>query len=60
MNKKLLWTLLVIGLTAIVLLLNMGGTARIDLYFGDPLAMRPAFAYLSFTAVGVLIGILLK
>jgi hypothetical protein len=59
MNKKLLWTLLVIALTVIVLLLNMGGRATIDLYVTE-LRMRTAFAYLSFTAVGVLIGVLLK
>ena len=59
MNRKLISTLVVIALTVIVLLLNVGGRARIDLYFAE-LSMRAAFAYLSFTAVGVLIGVLLK
>ncbi len=59
MNRKLIWTLVVIGLTVIVLLLNMRGGAAIDLYF-TTLKMRAAFAYLSFTGVGVLIGVLLK
>ncbi len=59
MNRKLVSTLVVIALTVIVLLLNMGDRATIDVYFTE-LKMRASFAYLAFTAVGVLIGVLLK
>ncbi|OQW97385.1 MAG: hypothetical protein BWK77_01815 [Verrucomicrobia bacterium A1] len=59
MNRKLVWTLVVIALTVLVLLLNVRRDATIDLYFAR-VTMRAAFAYLSFTSIGVLIGVLLK
>jgi uncharacterized integral membrane protein len=59
MNRKPIWTLVVIALTVLVLLLNVRRDATIDLYFAR-VTLRAAFAYLSFTSVGVLIGMLLK
>ncbi len=59
MNRKLLFALLLLGLTVIVLLLNVGGDVRLSLGFNEWKLAR-ALVYFGFTAVGVLIGLLLK
>jgi len=59
-NKKLIVTLVIIALTVIVLLLNMGGSrVTVEFYF-TAWKTVPAFAYLFFIAVGTLIGVMLK
>jgi len=60
MSKKLIVTLVIIALTVIVLLFNMGERhVSVNLLFTTWKA-APAFVFLLFTAIGTLIGILLK
>jgi len=59
MTKKLLWALVLIGLTVIVLLMNGRGSASVNLLVADVSAAR-SLVYLGFTAIGVAIGVLLK
>ena len=58
MDKKLMWALILIGLSAIVFILNLD---RLSLNFGfwNP-HWRAAFVYLGFVTDGVVIGLLLK
>ena len=59
MTKKLLWALVLIGLTVIVLLMNGRGSASVNLLVADVSAAR-SLVYLGFTAIGVASGVLLK
>ena len=58
MNKKIIYALVLIALTVVVLLLNRQGV-DIKLFF-TRLSMPASFAYLTFTGIGVIIGVLLK
>lgn len=58
MNKKIIYALVLIALTVLVLLINRQG-ADIKLFF-TTLSMPASFAYLTFTGIGVIIGVLLK
>jgi len=58
MRRSLLWALLLIGLVILVLLYNQGHLT-LNLVFTEIRAPR-AVVLLGFTAVGVLIGILLR
>jgi TRAP-type C4-dicarboxylate transport system permease small subunit len=60
MSKKVIYTLILIGVTVVVLLFNVGSRASIQLPFGWALSMRAAFAYLIFTGIGVVIGCMVK
>lgn len=59
MSRNLLIALVLIALTVVVLLLNNSGSVTIDLLFTD---IRPptAMAFLGFTGVGVVIGLILR
>ncbi len=59
MNKRVLYALLLIGVTVVVLLFNRQG-ADIRFPFDAKVSMPAAFAYLIFTGLGVTIGALLK
>jgi hypothetical protein len=60
MNKRVLYALILIGLTVVVLLFNVRSSATVRLPFGLDPSMPAAFAYLMFSGVGVAIGSLLK
>lgn len=59
MSRKLLMALILIALTVVVLLLNNSGSIKLDLGITD-LNLATAMALLSFTSVGVVIGLLLR
>ncbi|MDZ4197906.1 MAG: hypothetical protein U1E27_01325 [Kiritimatiellia bacterium] len=58
MSRRLLWALLLIAVTVVVALLN-GQNAVIHLKFAS-VSLSASFAYLSFFAVGLVTGILLR
>ena len=59
MNKKLVWALILMALSALVLILN-GGRMDVRLpFYTVQSIMRPIF-YLALIADGVAIGLLLK
>lgn len=58
MNKKVLYALVVIALEVIVLIFNRGRVG-IDLIFFDIDPLK-SLAFMSFTGIGVAIGLLLK
>ena len=58
MTKKLLTALILIGLTVVVLLFNRGSVA-VDLILTSVSGFK-SLVFLGFTAVGVVIGVLLK
>ena len=59
MNRKVIYGLVVLGLAVLVMLLNRGGAATVDLGFTELRAAR-AIIYFGFTAVGVIVGLLIK
>lgn len=58
MSKRLIIALLLIALVAIVLVMTQG-SASVFLFFKE-IKMATSLAMLAFTAVGVVIGLLLK
>ena len=58
MSKRMLWALLLIGLTVVVLLFNTD-TITLDLLV-TKIRTSAALIYLGFTAAGVAIGLLLR
>ncbi len=58
MNKKMLYALILMGLTVLVLIFNRQD-ATVDLIF-DELDAMSSLIYLGFTTIGVVIGVLLK
>jgi hypothetical protein len=58
MNKKQVWALVLIALVVIVLVLNRGGM-DLNLVVTELSGLKALFL-LAFTAIGVLIGTLLK
>ena len=58
MTKKLLIALILIGLTVVVLLFNRGSVG-VDLIVGSVDGIK-SLVFLAFTAIGVVIGVLLK
>lgn len=64
MSKTVLIALVLIGLTALVLVFNVKsgiGTAKVDVnLLFMTVSMIKAVAFFSFTAIGVVIGLLLK
>lgn len=58
MDKKLLTALLLLGLVVVIIIMT-SGSAHVNLLF-DKVSMRASFAYLLFTALGIVIGVLLK
>jgi hypothetical protein len=58
MEKKKLTALVLMGLVVVVILLTSGST-NVNLLFNQ-VHMRASFAYLMFTAIGIVIGILFK
>ena len=58
MNKNLIVALVLIGLTVIVLLITKGD-AKVNILF-TVIQGAASFVYLSFIALGVVIGMLLK
>jgi len=59
MSKKHLYALVLIGLTVLVLLFNTKDVHNLNLFFTSIRAMA-ALVFLSFTAVGIVIGTLLR
>ncbi len=60
MSKKLLWALLLIALTIIILILNQGGGAAVSLGGRLQVEGSRSAVYFAFTALGVVIGVLIK
>lgn len=58
MSRNVMYALFLIALTVIVLVINREGVS-VDLIV-TKIPTRESFAYLGFTAVGVVIGVLLK
>ena len=58
MNKRLVFALVLIGLTVIVLIVS-GGEASVNL-LATRVKTAASFVYLGFVVVGVLIGMLIK
>ncbi len=58
MSKKVLYALVIIALLVIVLIFNRG-TVSINLLVDDVNFLK-SMAFLMFTAIGVVIGVLLK
>ena len=58
MTKKLLVALLLIGLTVIILLFNRGSVS-VELIVTSVSGIK-SLVFLAFTAIGVVIGVLLK
>lgn len=58
MNKKLLAALVLIGLTVIVLLMNRG-SVEVNVLVTQVSGLK-SLVFLSFAAIGVVIGVLLK
>lgn len=58
MSKKVLYALVIIGLLVILLIFNRG-TVSINVLFDDVNCLK-SIAFLIFTAIGVVIGVLLK
>lgn len=59
MSRKLILSLVLIGVSVVVMLLNARESVTLNLAVTD-LSMRASFAYLAFMAAGVLSGVLLK
>ncbi|MFO7821804.1 MAG: hypothetical protein R6V56_07125 [Lentisphaeria bacterium] len=59
MNKRILYAFLLIGILVIVLLFNSGDKTTVNLLFSK-LKLMSSLIFLSFTAVGVIIGALIK
>ncbi len=63
MNKKSIFLLIIVIATAVVLLFNMkgmGNTISVDLVVWKITGVYKSIAFLGFTMIGVIIGILLK
>lgn len=58
MSKKVLYALIIIALLVIVLIFNRG-SVTVNLLIGEVNALK-AMTFLTFTGIGVVIGILLK
>jgi len=58
MSKKLLYALLLMGVTVIVLIFNRG-RVDVNLILGE-VSFLKSLVFLAFTGVGVTIGVLLK
>ncbi len=58
MSKRLLYALLLIGLTVVVLLFNTG-KVNVHLLVVEFSMLKP-LAFLSFSVIGVVIGVLVK
>ena len=58
MSKRLIYALVLIGLVVIVLLMNRG-KVQVDLIFTTVSGIK-SLVLLAFTAIGVVIGVLLK
>lgn len=58
MTKKLLFALILIGLTVVVLVMNRG-SVEVNLILGSVNGMKSIVLF-CFTAIGVAIGVLLK
>lgn len=59
MSSKQIWALVLIGLCAVVLVLNSRGSISVNLIVTSVAAAKP-LVLLAFISVGVLIGILFK
>ncbi len=58
MSKRVLYALIIIALLIVVLIVNRG-SVTVNLLVGDVNALK-SMAFLTFTAIGVVIGVLLK
>lgn len=59
MSKKLIYALLMIALVVIVLILNTGRSMNLNIGFGEFKIVQALMLFM-FTAIGVVIGVLLK
>jgi hypothetical protein len=63
MNKKSIFLLILVIITAVVLLFNMrgmGNTISVDLVVYKITGIYKSIAFFGFTIIGVIIGVLLK
>lgn len=58
-GKKVIWALILLGLSGILLILNRTGSVTVQLPFYSWATVRAA-AFLAFIALGVVIGLLLS
>mgnify|MGYP006278357867 CR=1 FL=1 len=59
MTKQILYALILIGLVIIVLLFNSNDTTTVNLIF-DKVRFMSSLVFLAFTAIGVVVGVLIK
>lgn len=59
MTKQILYALILIGLVIIVLLFNSNDTTTVNLIF-DKVRFMSSLVFLVFTAIGVVVGVLIK
>ena len=58
MSKKTIWALVLLGLTVIVIVFNRGHDS-VDIVFTDISGLK-SLVFLTFTSIGVVIGLLLS
>ncbi len=58
MNRRLIWALLLIALCALIFIFT-GGNTTVEI-FSLSLKLETSLALLSFTGIGIVIGVLLK
>ena len=59
MSKKTIWALVIIAILAVILVLNGGKTISLNILF-TRINVIQSIAFLVFSAVGVVVGLLLK
>lgn len=58
MNKKLIWALALIAICVLFFICS-GGSTTVE-FFSFPVKLKTSMALLSFTGIGIVIGVLLK
>lgn len=58
MNRNTIWALVILAVVVVILIVNRGSVS-VDLLL-TTITLQKSFAFLGFTAVGVLVGVLLK
>ena len=58
MSKKIIWGLILLGLTVVVIVFNSRGSVEVNLVFGSREGLK-SLVFLGFTGVGVVVGLLL-
>lgn len=58
MSKKMIWALVLLGLTVVVIVFNAKGSESVNLIFTKINGLK-SLIYLAFTGIGVAVGLLL-